>query len=257
MRFLITGGAGFIGSNAARRFRELGHEAVVFDNLSRPAARYNLRWLQSVHPDIRFVEGDVRREEDLSVVGREPFDAILHLAAQVAVTTSIADPVADWEANALGTFRVLEAVRRRYASEPENAPLVVYSSTNKVYGHLASGETLRDGRRLPPQLRSSHCFLPPVVHLRSETVRRRGSGLGRLVRARRDVRSAHHDLRRRLTGSRPPLGRRPRGCVSRRRGAARRRGRQGIQHRRRPRFPAVSETAHRNAGATSRTRDRD
>jgi len=146
MRFLITGGAGFIGSNAARRFRELGHEAVVFDNLSRPAARYNLRWLQSMHPDIRFVEGDVRREEDLSVVGREPFDAILHLAAQVAVTTSITDPVADWEANALGTFRVLEAVRRRYTSESENAPLVVYSSTNKVYGHLASGETLRDGR---------------------------------------------------------------------------------------------------------------
>ncbi len=146
MRILITGGAGFIGSNAARRFRELGHETVLFDNLSRPAARYNLRWLQRLHPDIRLVQGDVANERDLGVVGKEDFDAILHLAAQVAVTTSIVDPVADWEANAVGTFRLLEAVRRRYGSRPESAPLLLYSSTNKVYGHLTSGETLRDGR---------------------------------------------------------------------------------------------------------------
>jgi len=84
MRVLITGGAGFIGSNAARRFRELGHDVVLFDNLSRPAARYNLRWLQSLHPQVRFVQGDVRNEDDLSIIGQEPFDAILHLAAQVA-----------------------------------------------------------------------------------------------------------------------------------------------------------------------------
>ncbi|HEU5250761.1 MAG TPA: NAD-dependent epimerase/dehydratase family protein, partial [Thermoanaerobaculia bacterium] len=146
MRVLITGGAGFIGSNAARRLCELGHDAVLFDNLSRPAARYNLRWLQSLYPGVRFVQGDVRNENDLRIVEREDFDAILHLAAQVAVTTSIANPVEDWGSNALGTFRVLEALRHRYASAPEKAPLLVYSSTNKVYGHLTSGETLRDGR---------------------------------------------------------------------------------------------------------------
>jgi CDP-paratose 2-epimerase len=146
MRVLITGGAGFIGSNAGRRLRELGHEVVLFDNLTRPAARYNLRWLQGLHPDVRFVQGDVRNENDLRLIEQERFDAILHLAAQVAVTTSILDPVEDWGSNALGTFRVLEAIRHRYGSTPEKAPLLVYSSTNKVYGHLTSGETLRDGR---------------------------------------------------------------------------------------------------------------
>jgi CDP-paratose 2-epimerase len=119
---------------------------VLFDNLSRPAARYNLRWLQGLHPEVRFVQGDVRNENDLRIIEQDAFDAILHLAAQVAVTTSIVDPVADWETNALGTFRLLEAVRRRYGQEPANAPLFVYSSTNKVYGHLTSGETLRNGR---------------------------------------------------------------------------------------------------------------
>ncbi|MGH9366432.1 MAG: NAD-dependent epimerase/dehydratase family protein, partial [Thermoanaerobaculia bacterium] len=76
----------------------------------------------------------------------ERFDAVLHLAGQVAVTTSIVDPVADWEANAVGTFNLLEALRARYGRDPGKAPLLLYSSTNKVYGHLSSGETLRDGR---------------------------------------------------------------------------------------------------------------
>ncbi|HZI67393.1 MAG TPA: NAD-dependent epimerase/dehydratase family protein [Thermoanaerobaculia bacterium] len=146
MRILITGGAGFIGSNAARRFRELKHEVVLFDNLSRPAARYNLRWVHRLHPDVRFVQGDVRNADDLTIIEREPFDAVLHLAAQVAVTTSIVDPEEDWGSNAVGTFRVLEAIRHRYSSTPEKAPLLIYSSTNKVYGHVSSGETVRDGR---------------------------------------------------------------------------------------------------------------
>ena len=82
----------------------------------------------------------------MRLIEREPFDTILHLAAQVAVTTSIVDPVADWESNALGTFRLLEAVRHRYGDAPDTAPLFLYASTNKVYGHLASGEIIRDGR---------------------------------------------------------------------------------------------------------------
>ena len=145
-RFLITGGAGFIGSNAARRLSSLGHDVVVFDNFSRAASPFNRRWLESVEPRIRFVEGDVRSEADLARALEEEFDAILHLAGQVAVTTSILDPVADWEANAVGTFRLLEAIRARHGSRPEHAPLLLYSSTNKVYGHLTTGEVLNDGR---------------------------------------------------------------------------------------------------------------
>jgi nucleoside-diphosphate-sugar epimerase len=145
-RFLITGGAGFIGSNAARRFAELGHSVVVFDNLSRAAAPFNLRWLQGLHPGIRFVRGDVQSEADVAAVLAEPFDAVVHLAGQVAVTTSITDPAADYGSNLLGTFRLLEGVRARYGSRPESAPLFLYASTNKVYGHIAGGEVLREGR---------------------------------------------------------------------------------------------------------------
>ncbi len=146
MRFLITGGAGFIGSNAARRFREAGHDVVVFDNFSRAAARFNRQWLESAHPGIRFVEGDVRDSEALEAALAEPFDTVLHLAGQVAVTTSILDPVSDYEINALGSFKLLEELRRRHAGAPEKAPLLIYASTNKVYGHLSVGETIRDGR---------------------------------------------------------------------------------------------------------------
>jgi CDP-paratose 2-epimerase len=146
MRFLITGGAGFIGCNAARRLSESGHDVVVFDNFSRAAAPFNRRWLEAIQPPVRFLTGDVRRPEDLRAALEEPFDAVLHLAGQVAVTTSIVDPVADWEANALGTFHLLEALRARHAKNPRQAPLLLYASTNKVYGHLSSGDVLRDGR---------------------------------------------------------------------------------------------------------------
>jgi CDP-paratose 2-epimerase len=146
MRFLITGGAGFIGSNAARRLRAEKHDVVVLDNFLRPAATFNRAWLERTDPAIRFVEADVRDASALSRVLTEPFDAVLHLAGQVAVTTSILDPVTDWEINALGTFRLLEALRKRHAGAPDRAPLLLYASTNKVYGHLSMGETVRDGR---------------------------------------------------------------------------------------------------------------
>ncbi len=123
MRFLITGGAGFIGSTAARRLSELGHEVVVFDNFSRAAVPFNRRWLEKVSPAVTFAVGDVRSADDLREALRDPLDAVLHLAGQVAVTTSITDPVADYESNVLGTFRLLAAVRARYARRPEEAPL--------------------------------------------------------------------------------------------------------------------------------------
>jgi CDP-paratose 2-epimerase len=146
MRFLITGGAGFIGSNAAHRFRELGHAVVVFDNFSRAASRFNRAWLESVHADIGFLEADVRDAGALRSALAEPWDVVVHLAGQVAVTTSILDPAADHEINAVGTFRLLEELRRRHADAPEKAPLLIYASTNKVYGHLSMGDTVRDGR---------------------------------------------------------------------------------------------------------------
>jgi CDP-paratose 2-epimerase len=95
---------------------------------------------------VRFVRGDVRSAADLRAALDGDYDAVLHLAGQVAVTTSILDPEADWDSNAVGTFRLLETIRARHGSNPERAPLLLYSSTNKVYGHLSSGETLRDGR---------------------------------------------------------------------------------------------------------------
>jgi CDP-paratose 2-epimerase len=145
-RFLITGGAGFIGSNTARRLAEQGHPVVLFDNLSRAAAVFNLSWLQGLHPGVRFVKGDVQSAEDVRAILAEPFDAVIHLAGQVAVTTSILDPAADYASNLLGTFRLLDALRLRYRAHPERAPLFLYASTNKVYGHIAGGEVLRDER---------------------------------------------------------------------------------------------------------------
>ncbi len=146
MRFLITGGAGFIGSNAARHFRDAGHDVVVFDSFVRAASRFNRAWLERLHPDIRFVEGDVRDADALREALAQPSDVVLHLAGQVAVTTSIVDPVTDYDINAGGTFKLLEELRRRHAGSPERAPLLIYASTNKVYGHLSMGETIRDGR---------------------------------------------------------------------------------------------------------------
>jgi CDP-paratose 2-epimerase len=129
---VITGGAGFIGVNAAEAFIEDGWRTVIFDNLSRKGSDLNLNYLEQKYPgDCEFILGDVRYDyfSLLRAVGQA--DLVLHLAAQVAVTTSILRPLEDFDINARGTFNVLEAVR-----ESGNQPLVVYSSTNKVYGSL-------------------------------------------------------------------------------------------------------------------------
>src|SRR5438552_13830533 len=104
MRFLITGGAGFIGINAAHRLREKKHDVVVLDSFVRPASRFNRAWLETLHSDIRFIEADVRDREALRAALADTFDVVLHLAGQVAVTTSIVDPETDHAINALGTF---------------------------------------------------------------------------------------------------------------------------------------------------------
>lgn len=141
---LITGGAGFIGSNLAERLLlDLGMRVRVLDNLSRGGVTHNLRWLRSLPGASRleFVEGDVR---DARVVERAAQDVseIYHLAAQVAVTTSVIDPAHDFEVNACGTFHVLEAARRS-----GRQPFLLFTSTNKVYGSLSRVAVEMSGRR--------------------------------------------------------------------------------------------------------------
>jgi CDP-paratose 2-epimerase len=142
-KWIITGGAGFIGCHAAARFHAAGDRVVVVDNLSRRGADANLAWLQK-QGVADFIKADIRDAEAMRRVVADHADAtaVLHLAAQVAVTTSVTDPRADFDINALGTFNVLEAVRLA-----GGGPAVVYSSTNKVYGNLEHVRVVeRDGR---------------------------------------------------------------------------------------------------------------
>ena len=131
MKLLITGGCGFLGSNLASDALGRGDELVVFDNLYRNGSRENLTWLQT-QGKFTFEHGDIRNQNDITrVIQSFKPDAIFHLAGQVAMTTSIANPRMDFEVNVMGTQNLLEAVRQH----AENAT-VVYSSTNKVYGDL-------------------------------------------------------------------------------------------------------------------------
>lgn len=132
MRILVTGGAGFIGCHAADRFLSRGDEVTVLDNLSRAGSRGNIEWLESRHGggSLRIHAADTRDFATVREAARDK-DAILHLSGQVAVTRSVADPREDFEANALGTFNVLEAARLS-----GTRPAFLYSSTNKVYGGM-------------------------------------------------------------------------------------------------------------------------
>jgi CDP-paratose 2-epimerase len=136
---LVTGGAGFIGVNSARYFADRGWKVTILDNLSRKGTEKNLQWLQTLCSGINFYHVDIRNYESLSsVVNEQKPDMILHLAAQVAVTTSYKDPREDFDINALGSFNVLEAVRLH---SPET--FVLYASTNKVYGGMEIIPVLR------------------------------------------------------------------------------------------------------------------
>ena len=131
MKLLITGGCGFLGSNLASHALKRGDELVVFDSLHRKGSRENLSWLQAQRT-FTFEHGDIRIQNDITrVVQAFKPDAIFHLAGQVAMTTSIANPRMDFEVNVVGTHNLLEAVRL-HAREAT----VIYSSTNKVYGSL-------------------------------------------------------------------------------------------------------------------------
>ena len=127
---LVTGGAGFVGCNLVDSLLQDGHHVVVFDALARAGSELNLAWLQTRHPTVEFVHGDVRDFDAIKEVGRRA-DVIYHFAAQVAVTTSVTDPTTDFQVNALGTTNVLEAARLS-----NRQPTVIFTSTNKVYGGI-------------------------------------------------------------------------------------------------------------------------
>lgn len=129
MKFLITGGCGFVGSNLAAEVIKKGEELYVFDNLFRHGAAQNLEWLRT-QGKFTHIHGDIRNYNDVenAVKNIKP-DVIFHLAGQVAMTTSIENPRLDFEINTMGTHNVLEAVRK-YSPKT----IVTYSSTNKVYG---------------------------------------------------------------------------------------------------------------------------
>lgn len=131
---LITGGAGFIGVNAADHFLGQGWEVTIFDNFSRKGTDINLAFLEGKYQSgLEVVRGDIRTDQDTLNFLCNDADVVLHLAAQVAVTTSVTDPREDFEINAFGTFNVLEAIRQSAAK-----PTLIYASTNKVYGGLES-----------------------------------------------------------------------------------------------------------------------
>jgi len=131
MKYLITGGCGFLGSNIASEILKQGDSLVVFDSLYRFGSYQNLEWLKT-QGDFEFIHGDIRNTNDVErVIKQHQPDVIYHLAGQVAMTTSIDDPRMDFEVNVGGSFNLLNAVR---LFSPEST--IIYSSTNKVYGDL-------------------------------------------------------------------------------------------------------------------------
>lgn len=142
---LITGGAGFVGTNLAARLLANGERVRIFDSLVRSGVEENIAWLQDRYPDsVDFVQADVRNASALNAA-MEGVEHVVHLAAQVAVTRSLLNPTFDFDVNATGTLNVLEAARR--SPQP---PSLLFTSTNKVYGELADLRVQVDGDRYMP-----------------------------------------------------------------------------------------------------------
>ncbi len=142
-KYLVTGGAGFIGSNYVHRLVQRNERVTIFDNLSRAGAPRNVAWLEETFGKnaFRLIVGDVRSAADITEAAKDA-DVIVHLAGQVAVTTSVTKPREDFEANALGTFNTLEAARASGRN-----PIFIYSSTNKVYGGMEDVKLVEDATR--------------------------------------------------------------------------------------------------------------
>lgn len=143
---LITGGAGFVGTNLAHNLLEDGIPVRIFDNLGRPGVERNLDWLKSVHGDR--VQVDIADIRDVQAIrgAVHRVRQVFHFAAQVAVTTSVDDPATDFEVNLRGTLNLLEALR-----SARNPPPLIYTSTNKVYGDLEVLAVCSEGDRYVPR----------------------------------------------------------------------------------------------------------
>lgn len=143
-KVLITGGAGFIGTNVADRLLSAGEKVMIYDNLSRPGVENNLKWLVAKHPNVEVIIADVK---DKVMVAKAVNNAghVFHFAAQVAVTTSLTSPVHDFEVNVGGTLNVLEAIRLS-----SHKPSLIFTSTNKVYGDLPGLELESNSTRYYP-----------------------------------------------------------------------------------------------------------
>lgn len=143
---LITGGCGFVGTNLAHRLLSEGHRVCVFDNLARAGVQRNLDWLREMHGDRLIVR--VADTRDVAAVREAVRRAshVYHFAAQVAVTTSLEDPVSDFEINARATLNILEAIRTSIQRPP-----LFFTSTNKVYGGLDDIRLREDDRRYTPR----------------------------------------------------------------------------------------------------------
>jgi CDP-paratose 2-epimerase len=144
---LITGGAGFIGSNLAQRLLSAGERVILLDNLSRPNVERNIAWLRHCFGSrVELKLADVRDERAVREAIRD-VDNVFHFAAQVAVTTSLAQPMLDFDVNARGTLQILEAMRER-----KDPPALFFTSTNKVYGGLEQLELCTTERGYEPRL---------------------------------------------------------------------------------------------------------
>lgn len=141
---LITGGAGFIGTNVADRLLQQGERVIVYDNLSRQGVENNLKWLTSQHPQVEVIIADVKDKLTIEKAIREA-SHVFHFAAQVAVTSSLAAPFHDFEVNVGGTINILEAIRLS-----EHKPSLIFTSTNKVYGDLPELEIVSNNTRYFP-----------------------------------------------------------------------------------------------------------
>ncbi len=143
---VITGGAGFIGTNVAHRLLSAGKRVVLYDNLSRPGVEQNVEWLRALHGSrVQHDRGDVCDARAVRNVLKRA-SQVFHFAAQVAVTTSLDNPIDDFEINARGTLNVLEALRSL-----ERPPPLVFTSTNKVYGDLADVRLCVNANRYEPE----------------------------------------------------------------------------------------------------------
>lgn len=143
MKVLITGGCGFIGCNIAKFYLKRGDKVIILDDLSRYGSNKNLEWLQQ-ETKVEFIKQDIVDYNGLiaAIKAYKDADIIYHMAAQVAVTTSIEDPKHDFQINAIGTFNLLEAVR-----ELKINPVIMYASTNKVYGEMLDVKIIEENDR--------------------------------------------------------------------------------------------------------------